>query len=177
MINIIKSLFAILFLCSCFSASANDECQSCHQKQTSDWKQSDHASSMALANKDTVLGDFSNVTATHFSQKAVFYKEKDAFLVDLTEQGTKKTYTVSYVFGFDPLQQYLIEVEEGKYQVFPFAWDSRPKNQGGQRWYANYANEDVKPNDRLHWLQPLQNWNGMCADCHSDNLKRNYNTE
>ncbi|WP_457933816.1 hypothetical protein LOS73_13175 [Pseudoalteromonas sp. SCSIO 43210] len=177
MINIKNSLFAILFLCSCFSASANDECQSCHQKQTSDWKQSDHASSMALANKDTVLGDFNNVTATHFSQKAVFYKEKDAFLVNLTEQGTKKTYTVNYVFGFDPLQQYLIEVEKGKYQVFPFAWDSRAKALGGQRWYANYANEDVKPNDRLHWLQPLQNWNGMCADCHSDNLKRNYNTE
>ncbi|WP_262501085.1 cytochrome c family protein [Pseudoalteromonas fuliginea] len=78
------------FLCSCFSAIANDECQSCHQKQTSDWKQSDHASSMALANKDTVLGDFNNVTTTHFSQKAEFYKENDAFLVDLTEQSTKK---------------------------------------------------------------------------------------
>ena len=177
MINIKNSLFVVLFLCSCFSTIANDECQSCHQQQTRDWKQSDHASSMALANKDTVLGDFNNVTTTHFSQKAVFYKEKDAFLIDLTEQGTKKTYTVSYVFGFDPLQQYLIEVENGKYQVFPFAWDSRAKALGGQRWYANYANEDVKPNDRLHWLQPLQNWNGMCADCHSDNLKRNYNTE
>ncbi|MEM5547206.1 multiheme c-type cytochrome, partial [Pseudoalteromonas fuliginea] len=177
MINIKNSLFVVLFLCSCFSAIANDECQSCHQQQTSDWKQSDHASSMAKANKDTVLGDFNNVTTTHFSQKAVFYKEKEAFLIDLTEQGTKKTYTVSYVFGFDPLQQYLIEVEKGKYQVFPFAWDSRAQALGGQRWYANYANEDVKPNDRLHWLQPLQNWNGMCADCHSDNLKRNYNTE
>ncbi|WP_033040934.1 multiheme c-type cytochrome, partial [Pseudoalteromonas sp. S3431] len=98
MINIKNSLFVVLFLCSCFSTIANDECQSCHQPQTRDWKQSDHASSMALANKDTVLGDFNNVTTTHFSQKAVFYKEKDAFLIDLTEQGTKKTYTVSYVF-------------------------------------------------------------------------------
>lgn len=177
MINIIKYLISILFLYCCFSAIANEECQSCHQQQTHDWEQSDHARSMALANKNTVLGDFNNVATTHFSQKAVFYKEKDTFLIDLTEQGTKKTYTVSYVFGFDPLQQYLIEVEKGKYQVFPFAWDSRAKSLGGQRWYANYANEDVKPNDRLHWLQPLQNWNGMCADCHSDNLKRNFNSE
>ncbi len=52
--------------------------------------------------------------------------------------------------------------------MFPFAWDSRKKADGGQRWYANYLDEDILPNDRLHWLQPLQNWNGMCADCHSD---------
>ncbi|MDC9566356.1 MULTISPECIES: hypothetical protein [Pseudoalteromonas] len=86
-----KTLFTILtflFLCS-FNSFSNEECQSCHQ-QTRDWKQSDHASSMALANKDTVLGDFNDITATHFSQKAVFYKEKDTFLIDLTEQGTKK---------------------------------------------------------------------------------------
>ncbi len=70
-----------------------------------------------------------------------------------------------------------METKAGGYQVLPFAWDSRVKDQGGQRWYHNYQNEEIKPADRLHWRQPLQNWNGMCADCHSDGLKRNYDLD
>ena len=60
-------------------------------------------------------------------------------------------------------------------QVLPFAWDARSKEDKAQRWYHNYSNEEISPEDRLHWKQPLQNWNGMCADCHSDGLVRDYN--
>lgn len=177
MIKINTIILVVMLLISSFFSIANDECSSCHSKEVSGWQQSHHANSMAEATAEKVLGNFNNVTAEHFSQKAFFYTEGNQFLIDLTENEKKVTYKVSYVFGFTPLQQYLIEVEQGKYQVFPFAWDSRDVKEGGQRWYANYESEDVKPNDRLHWLQPLQNWNGMCADCHSDNLKRNYNVE
>jgi predicted CXXCH cytochrome family protein len=51
------------------------------------------------------------------------------------------------------------------------------KKRGGQRWYHNYSHEEIRPEDRLHWRQPLQNWNGMCADCHSDGLVRDYNAD
>ena len=68
-------------MCS-FNSFSNEECQSCHQ-QTRDWKQSDHASSMALANKDTVLGDFNDITAPNFYQKDVFIKEKDMTLIHI----------------------------------------------------------------------------------------------
>ncbi|MDN3476821.1 multiheme c-type cytochrome [Pseudoalteromonas sp. APC 3355] len=177
MIKILKIIVVVTLLMGSFFSIANEECSSCHSKEVSDWQQSHHANAMAKATTDKVLGDFNNVTVEHFSQKALFYTKGNEFLIDLTENNTKQTYKVSYVFGFTPLQQYLIEVEQGKYQVFPFAWDSRDAKEGGQRWYANYESEDVKPNDRLHWLQPLQNWNGMCADCHSDNLERNYDVE
>ncbi|MBU2878954.1 hypothetical protein KO530_14865 [Aliiglaciecola lipolytica] len=33
----------------------------------SDWNQSDHAKAMAIANKHSVLGDFSGVEAEHYS--------------------------------------------------------------------------------------------------------------
>ncbi len=88
-----------------------------------------------------------------------------------------ETFTVKYTFGHYPLQQYLVETQSGRLQVIPFAWDSRPENEGGQRWYHNYSHEQINANDRLHWRQPLQNWNGMCADCHSDELTRNYNVD
>ncbi|MBU2918816.1 hypothetical protein KO505_12745 [Psychrosphaera sp. F3M07] len=150
------------------------DCVTCHQSAVNDWQQSDHAKAMDLANEKTILGNFNNVTTKHFSQQARFYIQDELFKIDLTEGDKLTTYTVNYTFGHYPLQQYLVPAQGGRFQVFPFAWDSRQESQGGQRWYPNYANEDIKSNDRLHWQQPLQNWNGMCADCHSDGLKRNY---
>lgn len=83
-------------------------------------------------------------------------------------------YHIKYSFGFYPLQQYLVETERGQFQVLPFAWDSRPQEQGGQRWFVLYPEQNIDRADRLHWLQPLHNWNGMCAECHSDALQKRY---
>jgi tetratricopeptide (TPR) repeat protein len=32
----------------------------------------------------------------------------------------------------------------------------------------------VRAGDYLHWTSPAQNWNHMCADCHSTDLRKNY---
>ncbi|NMH61496.1 tetratricopeptide repeat protein [Alteromonas ponticola] len=165
---------AILFIIWSGIVTGTQQCVDCHAEAVSDWQTSDHAKAMATATEQTVLGDFSNQSVNHYSQTARFYKKDDEYFIQFDEGGTITQYRVSYTFGHYPLQQYLIETESGRLQVFPFAWDSRPEQEGGQRWYPIYAEEDVTPQDRLHWLQPLQNWNGMCADCHSDGLKRNY---
>ena len=153
------------------------KCTSCHQKSQHDWQQSDHAKSMAIANKSSVLANFNNIDATHYGQKAHFFVKNNQYQVTISYDDKVDTYPIKYTFGFFPLQQYLVETAKGKLQVLPFAWDSREKSQGGQRWYHNYSHEEIRPEDRLHWRQPLQNWNGMCADCHSDGLVRNYNKD
>ncbi|MGH8485684.1 MAG: cytochrome c3 family protein, partial [Pseudomonas sp.] len=51
----------------------------------------------------------------------------------------------------------------------------RAKAQGGQRWFSLYPGQRFAPNDPLHWTGRYQNWNGMCADCHSTRLLKNYN--
>ena len=168
-----KICFLLFVSLSAFSEPAK-QCVDCHVQAVSDWQKSDHAKAMALATSNNVLGDFSGISISHFSQTAKFYKQDDTFLINFGQGEVNNTYEVKYTFGHYPLQEYLIEFENGRYQVFPFAWDSRPTNQGGQRWYPVYPDEDIQPADRLHWQQPLQNWNGMCADCHSDGLKRSY---
>jgi tetratricopeptide (TPR) repeat protein len=40
-----------------------------------------------------------------------------------------------------------------------------------------YQGQQIKPDNWLYWTNQAQNWNGMCADCHSTNLKKNYNPE
>ncbi len=156
---------------------SNKQCISCHKQSQHDWNQSDHAKSMAIADKTTVLANFDNVKVEHYGQKAHFLVKGGFYQVTISYDDKITTYPIIYTFGHFPLQQYLVETEQGKLQVLPFAWDSRAKEEGGQRWYHNYSHEEIRPEDRLHWRQPLQNWNGMCADCHSDGLIRQYNPE
>ena len=177
-IPLFASLFIGLLGISCYAnGTESQNCISCHAQQVQQWQNSDHGKAMAPATDATVLGDFNNASIKHFSQLANFYKKDDHFFVSLEESGKQSEYEVAYVFGHHPLQQYLIQTELGKFQVFPFAWDSRDEASGGQRWYSNNQNEDIHENDRLHWKQPMQNWNGMCADCHSTGLTRNFSTK
>ena len=151
----------------------------CHQSEHEQWQQSDHAMAMALPSNKTVIGNFNNQKAIHYNQEALFFTAENAFKATISdsETGKSETFDIKYTFGHYPLQQYLVETDKGRFQVLPFAWDARPIDQGGQRWYHNYENEPISSADRLHWRQPLQNWNGMCADCHSDELKRNYDPQ
>ena len=175
-IALICCIFCAVLASPSDAATGYENCIDCHSEQVSLWQQSDHFKAMNPPTEKYVLGDFSGVVVSHFSQKVTFYSKDDAYWMSFTEGDTTTEYRVEYTFGHDPLQQYLIKADNGRLQVFPFAWDSRPKVEGGQRWYVMYPEEDIQGNDRLHWQQPLQNWNGMCADCHSDGLKRNYDT-
>ncbi|TLU67558.1 hypothetical protein FE810_01015 [Thalassotalea litorea] len=156
------------------NTGAPEQCTNCHQQQVTAWQQSDHAKAMAKVSEQTVLGNFNGVSVQHFSQTAKFFQKQNKYFMSLNHENNVVEYEAKFVFGHFPLQQYLIEADGGRLQVFPFAWDSRNKDDGGQRWYPMYADEDIKSADRLHWQQPMQNWNGMCADCHSDGLTRNY---
>lgn len=159
------------------SPISNQTCRSCHVQSEQNWQQSDHAKAMSIADKATVLADFSDVSVEHYGQKAYFFIKDNSYQVTISYDDKSDTYPIKYTFGHFPLQQYLVETEQGRLHVLPFAWDAREKEEGGQRWYHNYSHEEIRPEDRLHWRQPLQNWNGMCADCHSDGLVRDYDTE
>jgi len=160
---------------------SNQQCMTCHEQSKHDWKKSDHAKSMAIADQQSVLADFNNKDVEHYGQKSHFFIKYNRYYVsisyDASANSKADTYPIKYTFGHFPLQQYLVETESGRLQVLPFTWDARTKEKGGQSWYHNYSHEEIRPEDRLHWRQPLQNWNGMCADCHSDGLVRNYDSE
>jgi predicted CXXCH cytochrome family protein len=177
----ILTILFTLICCQClaeeYAEYSKTACTNCHQTEHTQWLKSDHAKAMALATPATVLADFNNKEESHFDEKARFYKKDQQYWADIGQNETQTSYQIKFTFGHYPLQQYLVETDNGKLQVIPFSWDSRPTEQGGQRWYHNYATENITTADRLHWLQPLQNWNGMCADCHSDGLQRHYEAD
>lgn len=153
------------------------ECISCHQREYNLWKGSDHDNAMSIATDSTVLGDFKNVEVELNGTKHKFYKRDGKFYVYTKGIGGKmKEFEVAYTFGVRPLQQYLIPFEKGKYQCLPIVWDTNKK-----RWYDMsamvYSAEELKPTSWLYWTNQSQNWNGMCAECHSTNLQKNYNID
>ena len=158
-------------------------CVKCHQQQHDDWHGSHHDLAMDVATDDTVLGNFNDEEFEHYDVKSRMFKRDGKFFVNTEgESGEYQDYEVKWVFGVEPLQQYLVELkrpanaeenEIGHVQVLPVAWDTTR----GEWYYLDppdvYAK--LEPGDRLHWTSMGQNWNRNCADCHSTNLQKNFN--
>ncbi len=153
-------------------------CATCHESEFDRWQASHHALAMQPATEAAVLGDFDNSRFVYFDETIEFTHQNGAFSVSaLDSNGERQNWTVSHAFGIEPLQQYLVETSDGRKQALPVAWDTRPATMGGQRWFHLYADEYVGPADPLHWTGPYQNWNFMCAECHSTNLVTGYDYE
>ena len=153
----------------------SETCAGCHQAEAQLWRSSQHKLAMQHASDRTVLGDFSDASFEHYGVRSRFFRKDGKFLVETDgADGKVATFEVKYTFGIDPLQQYLIEFPDGRLQALSIAWDSRPKEQGGQRWFHLYPNEEIKHDDVLHWTRLNQNWNFMCAECHSTGVRKNY---
>ena len=106
-------------------------CKGCHAIQYEEWQQSHHSKAMALATADNVLGDFSGNSANFQGVESRFYRGKEHFLVDTVGRGgTKSTFAIKYTFGFYPLQQYLVELDNGHIQALNIAWDARSSKEG-----------------------------------------------
>jgi len=150
-------------------------CAACHAAETAAFSGSHHDLAMQVPAPGTVLGDFGGAVFTHFDVTSTFGKQGDRFVVRTDgPDGQLHDYPVAYVFGVLPLQQYLLDIGNGRLQALGIAWDSRPKEQGGQRWFHLLPSERLPAGDELHWTGIQQNWNFMCAECHSTNLRRGY---
>lgn len=153
-----------------------EACGSCHAPQYQQWLGSHHQQAMAPANEQTVLGNFDDQWFQYGNVRSHFFRAQDgSFWVNTDgRDGQLADYRIAYTFGVYPLQQYLIEFDDGRLQALGIAWDARPTAEGGQRWYHLYPDQAVDYRHHLHWTAPDQNWNYMCAECHSTQLRKNF---
>jgi hypothetical protein len=150
-------------------------CASCHQEESINWRGSQHDLAMQHANDKTVLGNFDNASFEYNGIKSTFFRKQGLYYINTDgPDGKLSDFLISYTFGVTPLQQYLVELDGGRLQALSIAWDSRTKADGGQRWFHLYPDEKIDYKDELHWTRQSQNWNFMCAECHSTNLKKNF---
>jgi Tfp pilus assembly protein PilF len=152
-----------------------EACAPCHAEETEKWRRSDHFRAMAPADAANVVGDFSGAKFEYHGVASTFSRVDGKYVVRTDDKdGSLRDFPVAYAFGFRPLQQYLLDVGGGRLQSLNVCWDTRPKEQGGQRWFHLYPDENVDHAHPFHWTGPYQNWNAMCAECHSTDLVRGY---
>jgi Tfp pilus assembly protein PilF len=146
-----------------------EKCINCHQKEYEKWQNSHHDKAMDEANEKTVLGDFNDAAFEHDGITTRFYRKDNKFFVNTQGPGGEMgDFEITYTFGFYPLQQYLVPFSGGRLQSLPIAWDTKEK-----RWFR-LPNGTDDPGDWLHWTKAAQNWNGMCAECHSTGLEKGF---
>ncbi|QLE84930.1 tetratricopeptide repeat protein [Shewanella sp. Scap07] len=151
-------------------------CQQCHRTAYLAWQSSDHYQSMQVATGVNVLGNFDDQHLDYQQQRNRFYRKGKQYWVNLKDgNGEFRDFQVRYTFGHFPLQQYIVQFDDGRLQLIPFAWDARSKQQGGQRWFYLYP--EVDPKDEFYWTNVGQNWNYNCADCHSTHVEKNYHSD
>ena len=173
--NLFKSL---LFLAAALASAAvqaftgSEACRDCHAAEYQNWRGSHHDLAMDVATEETVLGDFEETRYIdpHNQVSSRFFRENGKFMV-ATEgpDGRLEEFEVTHVFGVYPLQQYLVPFPGGRLQCLNIGWDARQN-----RWYRLPPYEVEDTNDWLHWTNGGQTWNGMCAECHSTRLQKNY---
>jgi hypothetical protein len=151
----------------------DNNCKECHKGQFKEWKGSHHDKAMQLTDSTSVLGNFNGEKFTSQGVTSHFYKKEGSFYVN-TEgpDGNNHDYKIVYTFGFTPLQQYIVKFPDGRFQCLRTAWDS-VKN----KWFDLYPDFKVVHSEWLHWSRGGLNWNTMCSDCHSTNVRKNYDFE
>jgi predicted CXXCH cytochrome family protein len=148
-------------------------CQGCHQPEYKDWLASHHEHAMQRAGPGKVLGDFDNVTFSHRGETTRFFRKDDRYYAVMRgQEGVKGEHEIKYTFGVEPLQQYLVEMPNGELQALTVAWDTVKR-----RWFSIYPDQDIQPGDALHWTGVYLNWNAMCAECHSTNLRTGFDAD
>jgi tetratricopeptide (TPR) repeat protein len=151
----------------------SEKCKDCHKTEYDKWQDSHHDHAMEVASETSVLGDFNDTKFTIHGVTSRFYRKDGGFYVYTEGPGGEMgEFEISHTFGWFPLQQYLVPFPGGRLQCLPYAWDVKDK-----KWYRVPPVEKIAPDDWLYWTNNGQNWNGMCAECHSTNLKKNYDSE
>jgi len=151
-------------------------CTPCHQAQSDAYVGSHHAKALVTPKPEMAKARFDG---SHFTSKlggTTKFSVRDGapFVSTPTADGKSATFPVSYVSGVWPLEQYVVATERGKLQSLGVVWDSRTASEGGAKWFHVYGGDGIAASDTLFFTSSAQNWNHICADCHSTWVERRY---
>ncbi len=150
-------------------------CGPCHQAQSDAYSGSHHQRALAPPSPETRA----HLDGTQFKSTlggSTKFSLRDGAPVVNTPVpgGMTATLPIAYVSGVWPLEQYVVATERGKLQALGVAWDSRVPEADGAKWFHAYGARGIAPDDTLFFTAPAQNWNHVCADCHSTLVERRY---
>lgn len=148
-------------------------CQKCHQEAFDSWVSSNHGLAERLPSVSVDDAAFSD--RQPFSHGGVESHPSIAAnrhqITTLGFENQRATYDIARVIGHEPLRQFLVSHEGGRYQAVDAAFDPAEKD-----WFSVHGQEDRRPGEWGHWTGRGMNWNSMCASCHNTRLRKNYDS-
>lgn len=156
-------------------AVGSEACVACHPSEGDRWRSSTHARAMLPA--AVGLAGVPEGAVTVDGTRTVIRQQEGQVLVEVEEGVTRKQHRAVFTLGVEPLVQLLVERPGGRLQALGVAWDSRPVDVGGQRWFALHDKEAFRPGDPLHWDGPAQNANHTCLSCHTTRFDKGWDVE
>ncbi|MBM3841291.1 MAG: tetratricopeptide repeat protein [Verrucomicrobia bacterium] len=152
--------------------AGSQSCRDCHAAAFDNWQRSHHAlaeRAMDLALdkaafdpareiKHGTQASQASFTAGHFQLHTPGLKQN------------RESFRLDRVIGVEPLRQFLVAGERGRFQVTELAFDP-----GRREWFDVFGEEDRQPGEWGHWTGRGMTWNQMCAGCHNTRLRKNYN--
>jgi len=149
-------------------------CAPCHRAQSEAYSSSHHAQALSVPGPSAKARFDGSHVRSRLGGTTDFSWTGERPRARTTSGTTSVTAPIAYVSGVWPLEQYVVATERGKLQSLGVVWDSRAPSEGGGKWLHVYGPDGVAPRDPLFFTSPAQNWNHVCADCHSTRVERRY---
>jgi len=151
--------------------AGSQKCQACHPQAFEVWSKSHHALAERAVDpvRDKVVFDPAR-EIKHGTQTSSAHVSDGKFELVTRGEGTiPQTYTPERVIGYAPLQQFVIPVSHGRFQISELAIDPEKKE-----WFDVFGAEDRQPGEWGHWSGRGMTWNSMCAACHNTFVQKNF---
>ena len=151
-------------------------CTPCHQAEAAAYAKSHHAGALVLLTRERFEAQLKSPSfSTPLGGTTRFGERNGAFEVTTPNgDGKATTFPLVYSAGVSLLVQYIVATERGKLQTLGASWDSRAAANRGAHWFHAYGPRGIAPKDELFFTRAAQNWNHVCADCHSTLVERRY---
>ncbi|MDV7144973.1 multiheme c-type cytochrome [Tropicimonas sp. TH_r6] len=147
----------------------SEACVECHEGEWEDWTGSHHDLAWTETSEG-VLADFDDTAFSHRGITSRFTREGETLFIESDgPDGAMTRWPVAGVIGIEPLQQYFVETEPGRFQTFDIPWDTEQ-----DEWFHMYAEQHLPASDAFHWSGPYKTWNNRCAECHATDYQRNF---
>ncbi|MCF7764663.1 MAG: tetratricopeptide repeat protein [Verrucomicrobia bacterium] len=154
--------------------SGSESCLECHTPQFEGWQSSHHGLAERKIIPQLDQEAFEPARTIHHGkqQSEARMTGQTLELVTQSRGNENAVFQMDRVIGVDPLKQFLVAREGGRFQVTELAVDPRPKP---DEWFDIFGEEDRHPGEWGHWTGRGMNWNNMCASCHNTRVRKNYN--
>ncbi len=160
-----------------------ETCGECHQENYALWQQHPHSKMNALANDETVLGDFSGAEVEYAGGRAVFSRAGEDFVVEYFRGRTfERKFKIMRVIGWRYEQDYVAVQTQGPEPADDLLYREEVRLRFAyslerQRWFpqsymepTEYQGSEYLPDGRLRYdpFDPDRiSFNRRCSRCHN----------